>query len=280
MTRIFLLTLVYLFDIIFVFIWYDVMNQLLVTESVQRVTKMIERAWIQMTPCTDSQKVKISAYILECLYSPRRTNNTHPDNRKEVKELEKNRWANTKYDTLKDIYEPDINFEHGNVAGHTLHLLDLFRKYPCTEDVSLIKEITIAFLIHDLSEKQLRDHSQAEGPKTLEFKKQEELAWEQETELVFSDRLDIQKYALDIYDELENKESWLYTTLKVYENMSHLNWWLSLIQQQKMSYEEEIYGVQKHIDKLLKRKNNYPCIDQYLSDLQKKNVFIYNNFWN
>lgn len=261
------------------FIWYDVMNQLLVTESLQRVTKMIERAWIQMTPCTDFQKVKISEYILECLYSPRRTNNTHPDTWQEIKELEKNRWERPKHDILKHIYEPDIKFEHGNVAGHTLHLLDLFRKYPCTEDIWLIKEITIAFLIHDLSEKKLWDHSQAEWPKTPEFKDQEKLAWEEETELVFSDRLDIQKYALDIYDELENKEFWLYKTLKVYENMSHLEWWLSLIQQWKMDYEKEVSGIQKHINKLLDQKNTYPCIDKYLYDLQQKHVFIQNNFW-
>lgn len=61
----------------------------------------------------------------------------------------------------KDFIEKQYS-EHSNVAGHSLQLRELYRKYPCDCTEEQKRKLLIAFLIHDLSEKRMRDHEQSQ----------------------------------------------------------------------------------------------------------------------
>ncbi len=246
------------------------MIEKLVEESFNRLQNIYTDVWLDFWELSDVQIEKMNTFILESLYSPRWTNTLYPQDGSYIKELEITRWDKSKYQLLKRYDIPFNNFNHGNVLWHTLFLIDLLDIYPSDLSETQIKTLKKAFIIHDLSEVQLWDHSQLQWTKTPEFKQAEKIAGREIISEIYQDRPNIQKDMLEIDNQLDDKQGWLYRILKVYEEISHLLWSIEMIEHGLFLYSDVLDWVQWHIDKLLSRKDEYPFIENFLHDVKNR----------
>lgn len=246
------------------------MIEKLVEESFNRLQNIYTDVWLDFWELSDVQIEKMNNFILESLYSPRWTNTLYPQDGSYIKELEMTRWDKSKYQLLKKYDIPFNNFNHGNVLWHSLFLIELLDIYPSDLSETQIKTLKKAFIIHDLSEVQLWDHSQLQWTKTPEFKQAEKIAGREIISEIYQDRPNIQKDMLEIDNQLDDKQGWLYRILKVYEEISHLLWSIEMIEHGLFLYSDVLDWVQWHIDKLLSRKDEYPFIENFLHDVKNR----------
>lgn len=242
----------------------------LVQQCFDRLQKIYVEVGLDFWELSDTQEIAMKEFIRESLYSPRWTDTLYPKDAHHIKELEMNRWERLKYELLQKYPIPFKNFDHGNVLWHSLFLIDLLDIYPSTLSNVQVKTLKKAFIIHDLSEVKLWDHSQLQWTKTPEFKQAEKIAGREIISEIYKDRPLIQQDMLDIDNQLDDKNGRLYKILKVYEEISHLLWSIEMIEHGFFLYSYVLDWVQWHIDKLLSRKNEYPFIESFLQDVKHK----------
>lgn len=242
----------------------------LVQQCFDRLQDIYMEVGLDFWELSDAQEIVMKEFIRESLYSPRWTDTLYPQDGSYIKELEVSRWDTPKYALLQQYDIPFKLFDHGNVLGHTLFLIKLLDVYPSDLHQNQLKTLKKAFIIHDLSEVKLWDHSQLQWQKTIEFKQAEKIAGRQIISEIYQDRPDIQKEMLSIDDQLDDKQWRLYKILKVYEEISHLLWSIEMIEDWLFIYKDVKDWVQWHIDKLLSRKNEYPFIESFLQDVKNR----------
>lgn len=248
----------------------------LVQECFDDLQKIYVEVGLYFWELSDSQEIAMKEFIRESLYSPRWTDVIYPKDALTIKQFEMMRWTESKYKLLVQYDIPFKLFDHGNVLGHTLFLIKLLDVYPSHLHDSELKTLKKAFIIHDLSEVKLWDHSHNQWQKTPEFKQAEKIAGREIITTIYKDWPVIQQEMLAIDDQLDDKQGRLYKLLKVYEEMSHLLWSIEVISHGFYIYHDVLEGVQWHIDKLLWRKDEYPFVQWFLLDV--KNKLPDNNF--
>lgn len=156
---------------------------------------------------------------------------------------------------------------HGNVWDHTNQLLKYLEQYSSWFDQDFIIKLRRAIIVHDMfGEWRLLDITQSQW-KTDYFRQQEYYAGKYTIQDIYSHNLKISSIMTQVYEELQNKDSLLYKTLKVYEEFSHIDWLLALYKQKKLAKKHDnIKEIKTHIQKLEKRKEQYPFIQKFLND--------------
>lgn len=168
--------------------------------------------------------------------------------------------------------------DHANTTWHTKKLIQYTRDYKFTNNQKRCYYFDMVIFLHDLlSETRLRDVTQREG-KTDHFRVKEKYAARynfnrlyntnsisfNNTNAIIRNMQDFE----DILKKLENKTSWIYKTLKVYEAFSDIDWLLALhqwwfLKKWQESFEEKM---KETVDKIQKQIDKYPFIQKFLND--------------
>ncbi len=175
-----------------------------------------------------------------------------------------------KYVTLNNI-DIELLPNHWNVLAHINHLRELMKAFPSTKPTSQINRLKKACIGHDLWEVLYLDRSQSEG-KNKTTRKYEDIALFQSLKRLYT--WDTYHEMMEIIHELEEKWD-LYVSLKIYEEMSHIDGVLAM---QKKWIWFEIDAIQFHIDNLNKYLARDPSYHKQIDRFLQKRKIIWKKF--
>lgn len=217
------------------------MNKWLLWQAISRLYLEHQKSWVEM----EKNTMKVARFLIEEMHSLRWRDILYKQ--KDVKhirnlELEKRKYWRKKHVSMKNIKFTHIP-NHSNVFEHRHHLLDRFYAYPLNITDQLLNRLRLAILTHDRSEVEYIDVTQSEG-KTKQDRKNEKIAIKKVFKSLYKGE-NLEKI-VQINKELSRKWE-LHQALKVYEEMSHIDWVVYL---QKAWYDIKDEDIQKHLDRL------------------------------
>ncbi len=254
-------------------------NESIAKEQRQQVNT---NAWVTFT---DDITRKMSRLISDIFITPRRIDVIYNGELWKVRKWER-RWRdknanNTTHpndETYRPLTRPKSNIfnrygkhlnerlrAHTSLLWHTNHLLQYADTYQQDNiDTNIIHK---AILIHDLAEGILRDVTQKEW-KTDVFRFNEYQAGKDAIRILYKYDDTLYQEMLEIYEQLQDKESVLYKLLKVYENFSDIDGIITLHREGiwprkwKKWWDEIIYT----LGKLREQKDEYQFIATFLQN--------------
>ena len=177
----------------------------------------------------------------------------------------------TKYVTMNSLTKDNDLQEverHGSVFEHIFYLKELRERYPPKKSKEFIRKLDIAIQIHDLGEVWYLDRSQSEGKNEVT-----RAAEDQELQTILA-RLYTWaslEETKDIIEELDTKSE-LYISLKIYEEISHIDGVRAMeaqwIQVHPWMRQNHINNLKKYVEK----DSSYnSVVKKFLSDFKAKN---------
>jgi len=222
--------------------------------------------WLETTSLRKSMQ-----FIKEAYYSPRWTDVVYSDSiYKEIRAWEykkMNEWI-MKFKALKNV--PVLHIpKHWDVREHTRHLLDLQNRHPIRsknpEIIEALKHLPAVTVVHDWWETWFKDTSQSE------WKTEDDRDAEYHAGITLINDLytwESKEYLITLYDELEEKWA-LRRVLKIYEEMSHINWIIYLKESGYWKNIEE-WAIEKHLKKLIEHCNVYSEFEETVNGYLKE----------